>query len=157
MRQPVRMQQAAPAVSSSSTNATDTSGDIVKLGKLGDGDFATVFRGTWKGQDVAVKVLDPRKRANHGRDMESDFQAEVKALNGIDHPNCLKLLATARLTIVTDIATGVPLSDILYTQRRKLPEPRVFAQKLASVMAYLHSRTPAVVHRDVKPENIIVD
>jgi serine/threonine protein kinase len=154
----VRVQQAPPVASSSSTNAADTSGEgIMKLGKLGDGDFATVFRGTWKGQDVAIQVLDPHKRANHGRDMESDFKAEVMALQGIDHPNCLKLLATARLTIVTDIASGVALSEILYTQRRKLPDPRVFAQKLASVMAHLHSRTPAVVHRDLKPENIIVD
>merc|ERR1719506_2280243 len=163
MRQPVQTQRTPPATASSSsrtppaTHAADTSGEIQKLGKLGDGDFATVYRGLWKGQEVAIKVLDPRKRVNQVRDMESDFQAEVKALQGIDHPNCLKLLATARLTIVTDIATGVPLSEILYTQRRKLPDPRVFAEKLASVMAHLHSRTPAVVHRDLKPENIIVD
>jgi serine/threonine protein kinase len=129
----------------------------VKIRQMGEGDFATIYLGKWQGGDVAIKVIDPRKKANAGRNLESDFQSEVKALKAIDHPNCLKLLTTGRLTIVTDIAAGVPLSDVLYKQMRKLPEPRAFAQKLAAAVAHLHSCTPPIVHRDLKPENIIVD
>lgn len=123
---------------------------------LGDGDFSTVFLGSWKGQEVAVKVLDPRKRSNQGRDLESDFREEVKALSALDHPNCLTLLTTGPLTIVTDLARGVALSEVLYTQRRKLPTPAIFAQKLAEVMSHLHTRSPGIVHRDLKPENVMV-
>lgn len=150
---------ASASTAASTPTATGSSGvpGLVIQKSIGDGDFSTVFLGSWKGTEVAVKVLDARKKANQRRNLESDVEAEVRALTGLDHPNCLKLLTSGPLTIVTDLASGVPLSDVLYVQRRKLPSPTVFALKLAEVVAHLHTRSPAVVHRDLKPENVMVD
>merc|ERR1719424_103828 len=59
--------------------------------------------------------------------------------------------------IVTELARGLPLADLLYKERQVLPNPSHFASLLAKVVAHLHTRTPAIVHRDIKPENVMVD
>lgn len=124
---------------------------------LGEGDFSTVFRGTFEGTQVAVKMLRPEKPANRGRDVESDFRSELQVLEKLDHQNCVRLLSSGPRSLVTDLAHGEPLSAILYGKKLRLPSPMVFARQLAEAVSYLHQLAPVILHRDIKPENVVVD
>lgn len=125
--------------------------------KLGEGDFSAVYRGTVDGRAAAIKVIAPHKPANRGRNLQKDFDEEVRALKQLRHPHCLELIHAENLTIVTDLAEGKPLSALLYTERKRF-EPGMaaqFAQQLAGCIAHIH-RIP-LLHRDLKPENVMVD
>ncbi|CAD6267107.1 unnamed protein product [Miscanthus lutarioriparius] len=87
---------------------------------------------------------------------------EVTAMRRLHHPNVLRLhevLATrARIYLVMELAPGGDLlSRLAALPRRRLPEHtarRIFVQ-LVAVLSYYHAR--GVAHRDIKPQNILLD
>jgi len=136
--------------------------DSVAFGqRIGEGDFSVVYRGTMNGRPVAIKVIDPAKQANRGRNCRKDFDEEVAALRQVHHPGCLELLQVSNLTIVTDLAEGQPLKKLLYPFDKKPVRPPFavanalkIMRQLAAAVAHLHAIP--LLHRDIKPENIIV-
>ncbi|KAF8721876.1 hypothetical protein HU200_022820 [Digitaria exilis] len=129
---------------------------------LGRGTFAKVYRARCLagGDPVAVKVLDKPELTATG--MAARVLREVSAMRRLRHPNVLRLhevLATrSKVYLVMELAPGGDLlSRLASLPTRRLPEHaarRVFAQ-LVSALVYSHAR--GVFHRDVKPQNVLLD
>jgi len=126
--------------------------------ELGAGGMATVYlaRDVRHERRVAIKVLRPELGAVLGGDR---FLAEIKVTASLQHPNVVPLFdsgeAAGRLYYVMPLVEGESLRDRL-TRERQLPvdEALHITRQVADALAYAHSL--GVVHRDVKPENIML-
>jgi eukaryotic-like serine/threonine-protein kinase len=121
---------------------------------LGSGGLADVHAATnlVTGERVAVKVL----RAD-GIDDVQRFDVEARVLASLDHPSIVRLrdAVDARPPfLVLDLVEGPTLADLL--RQGPLPAERVWAlgSELAGALAHAHGK--AIVHRDVKPGNVLI-
>lgn len=127
--------------------------------ELGVGGMATVFlaQDLKHQRPVAVKVLDPELAATIGLER---FLREIRITAALQHPNILTLIdsgeADELLFYVMPFAEGESLRDRLTRAQGALPEAdaiRIFRDTM-DALAYAHRHH--VVHRDVKPENIMI-
>ena len=109
------------------------------------------------GRDVALKLLLHGKGAT--RVQQGRFRREVEALKRLRHPHVVGILDVGAHQgapyLVMDFVPGRTLEDRL--REGPLPEARALelARKLAEALQHAHERN--VLHRDVKPENVILD
>lgn len=125
---------------------------------LGSGGMATVYRGRQLALDrpVAIKIL----RA-YGRDAEElnrRFEQEAKLIAALDHP-CIVAIFEVLRTEAGDACYVMPLlaHGDLASRPRPLPETEVKRILTAVLEALGHAHGKGVVHRDVKPENVLFD
>ncbi|KAJ7298879.1 hypothetical protein O6H91_Y377600 [Diphasiastrum complanatum] len=129
--------------------------------KLGRGAFSTVYKGNLKdGQIVAVKKLNPCNKYGLNQ-----LYSEVTILSKVRHRNLVQLLGFCldgrELLLVYEFVPNGTLADHLHGDRGKGLnwETRLrIAGETARALAYLHeSVCPSIIHRDVKPTNILLD
>jgi len=136
--------------------------DDYDLGKsLGDGGYSTVYKATHKRTGImrAVKRLD-KERTN-----ATQFEAEVRALITLDHPNIVKVMEyfedEDNFHLVMQLCSGTDLfNHIADTSENDVPGvPEAEAARLfrQCVLAVSGCHFKGVIHRDLKPENFIVD
>jgi serine/threonine protein kinase len=139
--------------------------------KLGSGSFGVVWRAeetftftddrtqtsrTELISDVAIKVFTARVEV-----------LELQILATCDHPNVLRYRAIVEhedaagreyVCLVTELAEGGDVGEMLRGFRKGLPPAQVerILLPMAEALAYLHSREHPVVHRDIKPPNVLV-
>ena len=97
--------------------------------------------------------------------MEEDTESlhnELHILRGIDHPNILKLFEyfedDKRYYIVTDYCKGGDLFDEISNRGRFNEEDAsIIIKGILSCINYLHSPEVGIVHRNVKPENLLLE
>ncbi|KAE9412412.1 hypothetical protein Angca_007991, partial [Angiostrongylus cantonensis] len=128
--------------------------------QVGTGSYGIVYRGKWKGVDVAVKRIIKQKLDE--RNM-LDFRAEMAFLSELHHPNIVLFIGACvqkpNLAIVTEFVKQGSLKYILESNSIKL----LFKQRLRMLHSaalginYLHSLDPTIIHRDIKPSNLLVD
>ena len=126
---------------------------------LGHGGFATVYRARQVrlGRDVALKVLDPLLARN--ADAARRFEREGLAAAGLDHPCVVPVYEAGEehgmWYLAMRLVEGSSLADEL---SGSVPAPdRVVAIVQAVGAALDHAHGRGVLHRDVKPANILVD
>ncbi|KAL4447566.1 hypothetical protein ABPG75_004785, partial [Micractinium tetrahymenae] len=138
------------------------------LGQGGNG-MTYLCRDTDRGHDVAVKCLSLRRQEWHNlRDWKQLdlFEREAAVLRSLEHPGIPRYLACFEqdaerdraFFLVQEAVQGASLAAMVRSGwRPDEAEVARIAAELLRTLQYLDSRRPPVVHRDVKPENIVVE
>jgi len=148
--------------------------DLKLFEVIGKGAFGQVHKGNWLGTTVAVKVLLVQGQLDEN--IARLFKAEVAILSALHHPNiCLFMgacLNPPTRAIVTEFVSHGNLCDALrnFHPLRQEREayltpfhawPWSIIEKIvhgtSCGMAYLHSKVPPILHRDLKSPNILLD
>ncbi len=131
------------------------------LEELGHGGMATVYRAhdARLGRDVAVKVLHPHLKDSF--EVAHRFSAEAKAVAKLRHPNIVEVYDVSgdddgEQYLVVELLRGSTLRKVLQT-RQKMPPEVAAAVALDLLSALGHAHECGVIHRDVKPENVMVE
>ena len=135
-------------------------GKYLIVGTLGSGASATVFLATDPDLDrhVAIKQLSPELASDAG--FLDGFRHEAEVMGRLVHPNCVQVydfLEEKRgAYIVSEYIPGASLRKILEDHGRLGPEQAMAVTRGAlSGLAFAHEL--GLVHRDVKPENLLAD
>lgn len=130
---------------------------------LGSGGFGEVFLGTFRGSQVAIKkMLIPKDAMEEQRKLE-ELRREVDSLRFLKHPRLVRFIGAClshpMICVVTEFMPGGSLHDVLHVKRVPLQKAdrRQLALHVSEAIAFLHSHTPPVVHRDVKSMNVLLD
>jgi len=133
----------------------------IALGKqVGLGSYGVVYRGKWKGVEVAVKRLIKQKLEER-RMLE--FRAEMAFLAELHHPNIVLFVGAClkrpNLCIVTEFVKNGSLRNLVSESSTKIAwrQKLKLLQSAALGVHYLHSLHPVIIHRDLKPSNLLVD
>ncbi|XP_077939212.1 serine/threonine-protein kinase WNK2 isoform X17 [Gasterosteus aculeatus] len=145
--------------------STSPGGRFLKFDiELGRGSFKTVYKGldteTWV--EVAWCELQDRKLSKVERQR---FKEEAEMLKGLQHPNIVRfydfwespLKGKKYIVLVTELMTSGTLKT--YLKRFKVMKPKVlrsWCRQILKGLHFLHTRTPPIIHRDLKCDNIFI-
>ncbi|XP_052843367.1 TGF-beta receptor type-1 isoform X4 [Drosophila gunungcola] len=131
---------------------------------IGKGRFGEVWRGRWRGENVAVKIFSSREECSWFR------EAEIYQTVMLRHENILGFIAAdnkdngtwTQLWLVTDYHENGSLFDYLTTHTVDTNTMLNMSLSIATGLAHLHMDIvgtrgkPAIAHRDLKSKNILV-
>ncbi|XP_043642497.1 TGF-beta receptor type-1 isoform X2 [Drosophila teissieri] len=131
---------------------------------IGKGRFGEVWRGRWRGENVAVKIFSSREECSWFR------EAEIYQTVMLRHENILGFIAAdnkdngtwTQLWLVTDYHENGSLFDYLTTHPVDTNTMLNMSLSIATGLAHLHMDIvgtrgkPAIAHRDLKSKNILV-
>ena len=129
--------------------------------KLGEGGMGAVYHARQVSLDrsVAIKVLPPDLKRN--RKFIRRFEQEAKAMARINHPNIMHIYdfgedtGTQAYYMVMEYVDGEDLAEVLQ-RRRRLPSDEVLDLILQCARGLAMSAENQVVHRDIKPDNLMI-
>jgi serine/threonine protein kinase len=140
-----------------SPSLPETLSGLRVLGEIGSGGMGRVLMAEDErlGRKVAIKTLHPR--FFDAPELRTRFMNEARAMAKLNHPNIVRIYglgsADEEPHFVMEYLEGAPLTDaarvLNYEQKAEL------MRKVALAVAYLHKGR--VIHRDLKPGNILVD
>jgi len=136
-------------------------GDLDFIESLGSGEFGQVFRGSYHGEEVAIKQLYWDGTVTEL--VMQDLAKEIESFRHLRHKRLVRFIGAClempHLCLVTEYMPGGSLHHLLHV--RKLQLPRLHSTNMCLQVAdgvmYLHSQNPTVVHRDLKSLNIVLD
>ena len=127
---------------------------------IGEGGMSTVYlsRHVDSGSLAAIKVLK-RAYTQDQDHLKRFFTREIETTRNLDHPNIVKLLDYGRKDstyfLIYEYVQGVNL-DKYIAKHKKLPVKTIESITLQLLSALSHAHSENIVHRDIKPQNILV-
>jgi serine/threonine-protein kinase len=136
-----------------------TVGEYRLLRRLGEGGMGSVYLAYKEDQQFAIKVLSDQLA--HNQAYLDRFHREAKSGTLLNHPNIVRCIAagrdptTSKHYLVMEYVDG-PSAHALLDRLGRLPVGDVvhIALDIARALEYLHARN--YVHRDIKPDNILI-
>ncbi|CAN6482521.1 unnamed protein product [Victoria cruziana] len=137
--------------------------DFSKEGKLGQGGFGGVYRGTLSDTNEPVAVKRFSKGSSQGK---KEYVAEVSVISRLRHRNLVRLIGwcheRGEFLLVYEYMEGGSVDSHLFNKKDcpvlSWAQRRKVALDLASAVLYLHEEwEQCVVHRDIKLSNVMVD
>ncbi|GLE00974.1 hypothetical protein PINS_up009771 [Pythium insidiosum] len=134
--------------------------DVTMGCKIGHGAFGEVYKATWRGQRVAVKLLTKQELSD---DVIREFEREIDIMGLLGHPNICRLvgasLRPSQRALVLELVEHGSLWNLLQSPRVMLTTSlrAKFALETARGMTYLHTFEHPILHRDMKSPNLLVD
>jgi hypothetical protein len=135
-------------------------GRYLILSTLGKGSYGTVYLAEDEslGRRVAIKVPRP-DRISKPSDIES-YESEARLVATLDHPGIVPVYDVGHTEgglcfVVSKYVEGPNLADVLKKRCPSYVETARLTFQIANALYYAHSHD--VVHRDVKPANILID
>ncbi len=120
------------------------------------GGFGVVFEATDNelGRSVAIKVL----HRQHGWSIDEDLLAEARTVAKLDHPNIVPVFDILRteelIVVVSKLISGKNLSEVRGSSKVQVKAAVEIVSRIA--LALHHAHLSGIIHRDVKPSNILV-
>lgn len=166
----------------SAADASDTMvGSFRRMGQIGKGSFATVYKGVhYKKRElvVAIKSVDTTKL---NKKLKDNLSTEIQILRNLTHPHIVALIDCKEVPkfihIVTEFCELGDLSTFIKKRStladhpatahmmKKYPNPAVgglnevlarhFLKQIASALEFIHAKN--YVHRDLKPQNLLLN
>ncbi|XP_063043770.1 serine/threonine-protein kinase WNK4 isoform X2 [Engraulis encrasicolus] len=145
--------------------ATSPDGRFLKFNiEIGRGSFKTVYKGldTETTVEVAWCELQTRRLTKVERQR---FSEEVEMLKGLQHPNIVRFYDSWKSTVkghkcillVTELMTSGTLKTYLKRfKEMKLKLLQRWSHQILKGLHFLHTRTPPIIHRDLKCDNIFI-
>lgn len=137
-------------------------GSLEVLERVGSGITADVFRGKYKGMEVAVKQIEWSK-ASMSAKLQLAFDREIGIMPALRHQNLVHFFGVISLQrplrIVTEFCSGGTAFDLLHNSDHidiSLRQQFKMCQDVAFAMEYLHGFTPQIIHRDLKSLNLLL-
>jgi serine/threonine-protein kinase len=140
--------------------------DLTHLGRyrvleeLGRGAMGVVYRAEDPslGRVVAIKAVQLSVEAADSAEYQARFYQEAKAAGGLNHPGIITIFDTGRegnwAYIAMELLEGVELRELMAQGRMPLARVLDLVAQVANALDFAHER--GVVHRDIKPGNIMV-
>ncbi len=136
-----------------------TIGKFTVLEQLGRGAFGTVYKARDPELQRLVAVKVPRAGSFATAEEEERFLREARAAAQLSHPGIVPVLEIAHdggvPYIVSEYVEGLTLADVLTGRRPAFRESAELVAAVADALDYAHRRK--IVHRDVKPSNLLID
>ena len=140
--------------------------------QLGKGAFGIVYRGTYHGQDVAIKTMSEVEQENMER-----FRSEILLMRDLRHENIVVMVGAVwsekLMALVLEFCEHGAVGDWLKSENKKgsvisWEDPLLkWVLDIAKGLRYIHSvsyfdvksskKVENIVHRDVKPDNVLVN
>ncbi|MHC4108755.1 MAG: serine/threonine-protein kinase, partial [Planctomycetota bacterium] len=138
----------------------DRVGHYVIRERLGEGGFAVVYAADQREpvqRRVALKII---KLGMDTGQVVARFEAERQALAMMDHPNVARVFdagatETGRPFFVMEFVAGTPITE--YCDRHRLAVNQRLALFMEVCEAIQHAHQKGIIHRDVKPSNVLVE
>ncbi|HEV3084678.1 MAG TPA: serine/threonine-protein kinase, partial [Gemmataceae bacterium] len=127
--------------------------------QIGEGGFGLVFVAEQQEpvrRKVALKIIKP---GMDSRQVIARFEAERQALALMDHPNIARVLDagatdSGRPYFVMELVRGIPITD--YCDKNQLSPKERLELFISVCQAIQHAHQKGIIHRDVKPSNVLV-
>jgi serine/threonine protein kinase/WD40 repeat protein len=129
------------------------------LEQIGEGGFAFVFMAEQEEpvrRKVALKIIKPGMDT---KEVIARFEAERQALAMMDHPKIAMVLdagatESGRPYFVMELVRGIPITE--FCDRNSFTAPERLELFLAVCQAVQHAHQKGIIHRDIKPTNVMV-
>ena len=150
---------ALPSISPSRSSPGIVIGPYKLLEQIGEGGFGVVFMAEQQRpvrRRVALKVIKPGMDT---RQVIARFEAERQALALMDHPNISRVLdagatESGRPYFVMELVRGIPLSEFCDQNRLTVGERLELFITVCHAVQHAHQK--GIIHRDIKPNNVLV-
>ena len=130
------------------------------LHKLGEGAQGVVYRGKWAGSTVAIKSMKIGTKAKY-------LIREMKVHETLHHPNIIQIMGLCidvKWHIVMEYFDSTSLKDIIHNEfvredfdLKDIEKKNKIAFQICTAITFLHEQEIPIVHRDIKPDNILVN
>jgi serine/threonine protein kinase len=146
------------------TQSVQTIGKYELIRPIGDGNMGTVYlaRDPFSLQDVAIKIATPKPADDDriARRRRKLFYIEAKAAGMLRHPNIVATIDAGieddRRYLVMEYVQGASTLDRFCRPDNLLPIEHVVGTMLKCAIAFDFAHSQGVVHRDIKPKNIML-